>query len=117
VTADHVNPERPWSALAELSEHTEAAGFRLRERLAVYPRYVLAGAPWIDTRVSAHVTALAEPSTGLAREDATPRGLPWQEPDGGFASSGRVDLQATIDTAGRTGDRRGDFDSVYGDWD
>jgi FO synthase len=28
-----------------------------------------------------------------------------------------VDLQATIDTTGRTDDRRGDFDSVYGDWD
>ena len=29
---------------------------------------------------------------------------------------GRTDLHATIDTAGRTDDRRGDFDSVYGDW-
>ena len=29
---------------------------------------------------------------------------------------GRVDLHATIDTTGRTDDRRGDFDSVYGDW-
>jgi len=44
-------------------------------------------------------------------------GRPWQEPDGGFASSGRIDLQETIDTTGRTTDRRGDFDSVYGDWD
>jgi FO synthase len=117
VTADHVNPERPWPALDQLSERTEAAGFTLRERLAVYPRYVQAGSPWIDTRVAGHVAALADPATGLAREDAAPRGLPWQEPDGGFASTGRVDLQETIDTTGRTGDRRGDFDSVYGDWD
>ncbi|MBO0850166.1 MAG: 7,8-didemethyl-8-hydroxy-5-deazariboflavin synthase CofG, partial [Pseudonocardia sp.] len=117
VTADHVNPERPWPALDRLSERTEAAGFTLRERLAVYPRYVLAGPPWIDTRVAGHVAALADPVTGLARDDVAPRGLPWQEPDGGFASTGRVDLQETIDTTGRTDDRRGDFDSVYGDWD
>lgn len=44
------------------------------------------------------------------------RGLPWQEPDEGFTSSGRTDLHHTIDTEGRTGDRREDFDSVYGDW-
>jgi FO synthase len=117
VTADHVNPERPWPALAELSERTGAAGFTLRERLAVYPRYVRAGSPWIDTRVAGHVAALADPATGLARDDVAPRGLPWQEPDGGFDSTGRVDLQETIDTTGRTGDRRGDFDEVYGDWD
>ena len=47
-----------------------------------------------------------------------PRGLPWQEPDGGWGdSSGRTDLHVTIDTAGRTKDRRDDFGEVYGDWD
>ena len=44
-------------------------------------------------------------------------GRPWQEPDGGFASTGRIDLHTAIDTEGRTDDRRGDFASVYGDWD
>jgi FO synthase len=47
-----------------------------------------------------------------------PRGLPWQEPDGGWGgSSGRTDLHVTIDTTGRTSDRRDDFAEVYGDWD
>jgi FO synthase len=78
---------------------------------------VLAGSPWIDTRLLGHVAALADPATGLAREDATVTGRPWQEPDGGFASSGRVDLNTAIDSEGRTEDRRGDFASVYGDWD
>jgi FO synthase len=32
-------------------------------------------------------------------------------------SAGRTDLHTTIDTTGRTGDRRDDFDEVYGDWD
>jgi FO synthase len=117
VTADHVNPERPWPVIEELAARSAEAGFTLRERLTAYPRYVLAGSPWIDTRLHGHVAALADPATGLAREDAVLAGRPWQEPDGGFESTGRVDLQATIDTTGRTDDRRGDFDSVYGDWD
>ncbi|MEV5690550.1 bifunctional FO biosynthesis protein CofGH [Micromonospora globbae] len=114
VTPDHVNPERPWPQLDELARRTAEGGFTLRERLTVYPEYVRAGDPWIDPRVLAHVTALADPETGLAVEDACPVGRPWQEPEEVFG--GRTDLHVTIDTTGRTGDRRGDFDSVYGDW-
>ncbi|MGW5693830.1 5-amino-6-(D-ribitylamino)uracil--L-tyrosine 4-hydroxyphenyl transferase CofH, partial [Streptomyces asiaticus] len=51
------------------------------------------------------------------REDAIPTGLPWQEPDEAFSASGRTDLHRAIDTEGRTGDRREDFDEVYGDWE
>ncbi|SCL19570.1 FO synthase subunit 1 /FO synthase subunit 2 [Micromonospora rhizosphaerae] len=114
VTPDHVNPERPWPQLDELARHTAKAGFTLRERLTIYPEYVRAGDPWLDPRLLPHVTALADPETGLAVESARPVGRPWQEPEEVFG--GRTDLHATIDTTGRTGDRRGDFDSVYGDW-
>ncbi|BCJ52118.1 FO synthase [Actinoplanes sp. NBRC 14428] len=114
VTPDHVNPERPWPQIDQLREMSARSGFALRERLTIYPEYVRRGEGWLDPRLAAHVAALAEPS-GLAREDAMPAGLPWQEPDDGFAG-GRTDLFATIDTEGRTADRRGDFDSVYGDW-
>ncbi|GAA3715933.1 bifunctional FO biosynthesis protein CofGH [Nonomuraea antimicrobica] len=117
LTPDHVNPERPWPQIDELAARTEEAGFRLRERLTIYPEYVLAGEPWLDPRLIAHVGALADPVTGLARADAVPEGRPWQEPDGGFAASGRVDLHVEVDTSGRTNDRRDDFDHVYGDWD
>ncbi|TDB96961.1 7,8-didemethyl-8-hydroxy-5-deazariboflavin synthase [Nonomuraea longispora] len=116
LTPDHVNPERPWPQIDDLAARTAEAGFRLRERLTIYPEYVLAGEPWLDPRLSGHVAALADPDTGLARQDAVPRGLPWQEPDGGFSASGRVDLHVEVDTTGRTGDRRDDFDHVYGDW-
>jgi FO synthase len=116
LTPDHISPERPWPQLDELAARTTAAGFALRERLSVYPEYVRRGEPWLDPRVSAHVAALADPVTGLARADARPAGLPWQEPDGGFAASGRTDLHVEIDTTGRTADRRDDFDEVYGDW-
>ena len=116
LTPDHVNPERPWPQIEELAARTAEAGFELRERLTVYPEYVLAGEPWIDPRVRAHVAALADPATGLARPDAEIVGRPWQEPDGGFEAAGRTDLHVEIDTVGRTGDRRDDFDHVYGDW-
>jgi FO synthase len=117
VTPDHVSPEMPWPAVDVLSAHTAAGGFTMRERLTAYPKYVLAGSPWIDTRLHAHLSALADPETGLANEQAAVEGRPWQEPDGGFASTGRIDLNSSIDTDGRTEDRRGDFDFVYGDWD
>ncbi|MEU2790209.1 bifunctional FO biosynthesis protein CofGH [Streptomyces sp. NPDC007100] len=119
VTPDHVNPERPWPMIEELAEKSAAAGFVLRERLAVYPEYVERGEPWLDPRLLPHVRALADPETGLAREDAVVEGRPWQEPDEGFSMSaaGRTDLHRTIDTDGRTADRRDDFDEVYGDWD
>ena len=117
VTPDHVNPERPWPDLDRLAEWTSAAGYTLRERLTVYPRYVRGTAgQWIDLRLRDHVAALAEPDTGLAREGTHPVGRPWQEPDGGLDTVGRADLHETIDTTGRTADRRADFDSVYGDW-
>ena len=116
LTPDHVNPERPWPSLDRLRSVTATAGFSLAERLTVHPEYVRAGEPWIDPRVSGHVAALAQ-DDGLARPGVRPSGLPWQEPDGGFASVGRTDLHAAIDTEGRSTDRRDDFDSVYGDWD
>jgi FO synthase len=114
LTPDHVNPERPWPAIDELAARTAAAGFTLRERLTIYPPYLRE--PWLDPRLARHVAALADPVTGLAKDAVTPRGLPWQEPDGGWGSSGRTDLHVTIDTIGRTHDRRDDFAEVYGDW-
>ncbi len=116
LTPDHVNPERPWPEIDALAEIIAAAGFTLRERLTAHPPYLRE--PWLDPRLSAHVAALAGPD-GLAA-DAIAEGRPWQEPDGGLAQTGagtgRTDLHTSIDTVGRTADRRGDFDEVYGDW-
>ena len=115
LTPDHVNPERPWPALDELADITAEAGYELVQRLTAQPRYVQAGAAWIDPRVRGHVMALADPATGLAR-DVNPAGLPWQEPDD-VASAGRVDLNAAIDTEGRATEVRSDLDSAFGDWE
>jgi len=116
VTPDHVNPERPWPQIEVLREKSAAAGFELRERLTIYPEFVRRGGEgWLDPRLAAHVSALSG-EDGLAREDAEAAGRPWQEPDDQYAA-GRTDLFATIDTEGRTVDRRSDFNDVYGDWD
>ncbi|MCJ0979220.1 bifunctional FO biosynthesis protein CofGH [Rhodococcus sp. ARC_M12] len=117
LTPDHVNPERPWPNLDTLAELSEKAGYRLVERVAAQPQYVLAGAPWIDPRISAHVRALADPETGMARENVNPTGLPWQEPDEEWESSGRVDLNTEIDTQGRNTETRSDLANAFGDWD
>ncbi|MEU3875547.1 MULTISPECIES: bifunctional FO biosynthesis protein CofGH [Streptomyces] len=117
ITPDHVNPERPWPQIEELAERSAAAGFRLKERLAVYPEFVQRGEPWLDPRILPHVRALADPATGLADENAVVKGIPWQEPEEVFTATGRTDLHRSIDTEGRTSDRRDDFDDVYGDWE
>ena len=38
ITQDGINPDRPWPAPEELAMRLK--GYRLRERLPVYPRYV-----------------------------------------------------------------------------
>ncbi|ETT26427.1 bifunctional FO biosynthesis protein CofGH [Rhodococcus aetherivorans] len=116
LTPDHVNPERPWPNLDALARISADAGFTLTERIAAQPQYVLAGQPWIDPRIAAHVRALADPATGLAR-DVTPQGQPWQEPDLDWESSGRVDLNSEIDVTGRNTEYRSDLGSAFGDWD
>src|SRR6195952_5125090 len=118
LTPDHVNPERPWPQPGAPAAAAPAPGSRLTDRLTAHPQYL--AEPWLDPRLNAHVAALVDPSTGLADEAAMPVGRPWQEPDGGFgaglASSGRTDLDTAIDDEGRRTDRRGDFDTAYGDW-
>src|SRR3954463_9023264 len=47
VTADHVNPERPWPALDRLREVTEAHGFVLAPRLTIYPEFASQPERWL----------------------------------------------------------------------
>jgi FO synthase len=78
LTPDHVNPERPWPQIDDLAHITAQSGFTLRERLTVYPEYVRSGRErWLDPRVSGYVDALADPATGLAKDDTIPQGRPW----------------------------------------
>ncbi len=43
VTPDFINPEHPWPAIGELKSVVERLGFRMRERLPIYPIFVKDG--------------------------------------------------------------------------
>ncbi len=70
VTADHVNPERPWPAIEALRAVTEAAGRTLAPRLTAYPEYVARPDEWLDEGMRFPVMDRAD-AEGLARDDAT----------------------------------------------
>lgn len=40
ITQDYVNPESPWPELNELISLTEELGFKIKERLPVYPKFI-----------------------------------------------------------------------------
>jgi 7,8-didemethyl-8-hydroxy-5-deazariboflavin synthase CofG subunit len=42
LTPDFINPEKPWPHLQQLEARTNAKGYRLRQRLPVYPEFVSA---------------------------------------------------------------------------
>jgi FO synthase len=50
VTKDFINPEAGWPQIAKLRAETEARGFTLRERLALYPEFVRRGS-FLSARV------------------------------------------------------------------
>jgi FO synthase len=68
VTADHVNPERPWPSLDRLRAVTEARGFELAPRLTAHPPYVLDPARWFDPSLTFAVMDRSD-AEGLARDD------------------------------------------------
>ena len=68
VTADHVNPERPWPALDLLQEATEGRGLALAPRLTIYPEFVHAPERWIDAGLRFSVMDRSD-AEGLARDD------------------------------------------------
>jgi FO synthase len=68
VTADHVNPERPWPALDALRAVTEARGFVLAPRLTVYPEMALDPERWLDPALRFPVLDRSD-AEGLARDD------------------------------------------------
>jgi len=69
VTADHVNPERAWPAVATLAEECERRGFHLTPRLTVYPEYIGDRLDFLDEKVRPFVLAVAD-AHSLARNDA-----------------------------------------------
>ena len=75
VTADHVNPERPWPALGVLRAATESRGLALAPRLTVYPSYVHDPQRWLGEGVRFAVQDRSD-AEGLGRDDP---GAVWPE--------------------------------------
>jgi FO synthase len=75
VTADHVNPERPWPALDRLRDVTEDRGFALAPRLTIYPTYVRQPEIWLDESLRFAVMDRSD-AEGLGRDDP---GAIWPE--------------------------------------
>jgi FO synthase len=68
ITADHVNPERPWPDLERLTMVTERHGFTLAPRLTAYPEYVLEPSRWFDPDLRFAIMDRSD-SEGLGRDD------------------------------------------------
>lgn len=68
LTPDFINPERPWPHLEELRTRTESKGYRLRQRLPVYPEFL----PFVLSRsgILPEKVRLAADALGYARKAA-----------------------------------------------
>ena len=75
ITADHVNPERPWPDLDRLATVTEAKGYTLAPRLTIHPAYARHPERWLDPGLHFPVADRSD-SAGYARDDA---GSVWPE--------------------------------------
>jgi 7,8-didemethyl-8-hydroxy-5-deazariboflavin synthase CofG subunit len=65
ITKDFINPEAAWPQIGRLQEETQARGFTLRERLALYPEFI--GRPeFASPRVRKSLNELSSPD-GYAR--------------------------------------------------
>ena len=113
VTIDHVNPEAPWPRLADLERRTAERGFALRERLAIYPEYVLRPDPWIAGKMQSPVRGLAGPDGLADPERPKPEPMPWQDPEVAWKPR-RIALTFA---KGPAAGLRDDAADVYGDFE
>ena len=67
ITPDFINPEAAWPHITDLGERTAAAGFELRERLAIYPEFI-ERAGFLDDYVKPYVERLAA-ADGFAKPE------------------------------------------------
>jgi len=56
LSKDYVNPEAPWPHTEILGERCARAGFKLGERLAIYPEYI--NDDWLDPAIADRVRAM-----------------------------------------------------------
>lgn len=96
LTPDFVNPEAPWPHVAELKTQLAKDGWRLTERLALYPPYVRTVEDWVDPVLRRAILERVD-GQGLVRDDGWQAGIskstPWPaRPNRGINS----EISATI---------------------
>ncbi|MEM6824231.1 MAG: 7,8-didemethyl-8-hydroxy-5-deazariboflavin synthase CofG [Pseudomonadota bacterium] len=67
VTIDFINPQHAWPEIRTLAASSAEAGFQLRERLTVYPRFLSQRDRFVDARLHDSLAGAAR-NDGLARE-------------------------------------------------
>ncbi len=67
VTRDHINPQHDWPAIQTLAARCRSVGHELRERLTVYPRYLMDADRFLAPEIRDRALAMMD-SDGLARE-------------------------------------------------
>ena len=75
VTADHVNPERPWPSLDKLRDATEKREKALAPRLTIYPEFANSPTKWLDDSLHFKILDRSD-AEGLGRDDP---GQVWPE--------------------------------------
>jgi 7,8-didemethyl-8-hydroxy-5-deazariboflavin synthase CofG subunit len=68
LTKDFINPELPWPQLPKMRQHVSDAGYELRERLALYPEYVLSKTWPLTPSVKFRLNHLAD-QAGLVKQE------------------------------------------------
>ncbi|MGC2175462.1 MAG: 5-amino-6-(D-ribitylamino)uracil--L-tyrosine 4-hydroxyphenyl transferase CofH [Acidimicrobiales bacterium] len=122
VTADHVNPERAWPAVATLAAECEERGFHLTPRLTVYPDFIDREG-FLDEKVRPYVLAQAD-AHSLARNDAWYSGTDQTPPSAPTSKTKTGDVESLLrryepgydfderELVALFGARGGDFNSV-----
>lgn len=72
LTRDFINPEAPWPHMEALRAVTGARGFVLRQRLPVYPEYIVGRDEYLPPQLAERIRASVD-SEGLVPEDGNAR--------------------------------------------
>jgi 7,8-didemethyl-8-hydroxy-5-deazariboflavin synthase CofG subunit len=75
LTPDFINPEAPWPALQLLQEKSALAGFELKARLPIYPKYIQQGDKYLPPSLILHIERLCG-ADGLVKNNGPLGGLP-----------------------------------------
>lgn len=72
VTIDFINPQHEWPEIRELADNSARAGYRLQERLTVYPSYLQRSSEYMTPEIAARALARSRPD-GLATDQEIER--------------------------------------------